>query len=83
MTTGISGQKNTRIGGAVTDDSLKNAYDQQNEATRTAQQRSLQQAILTRQRALQVATEGLDAELKQLGEYWKKRPKPKDDNPDV
>lgn len=48
-------------------------YERANTDARAAQQRDLQQAALTRNRALQVASEGLNAELKQLGNYYAAR----------
>lgn len=45
-------------------------YERQNFDARTAQQRELQQAALTRNRALQIATEGQNAGLKQFANFW-------------
>lgn len=49
------------------------AYVRQETDARTANARELQQAQLTRQRALQIASDGLNAELKQLGQYYQTR----------
>lgn len=45
-------------------------YDRQNADARQAQTRDLQQAALTRNRALQIAAEGQKASLSQLANYW-------------
>jgi hypothetical protein len=48
----------------------KQGYEYGIADAQTAQQRELRQAVLTRQRALQVASEGMNADLAMRGQYW-------------
>jgi hypothetical protein len=48
----------------------KQGYEYSNIDAQTAQQRELRQAMLTRQRALQVASEGMNAELRLRQNFW-------------
>jgi hypothetical protein len=48
----------------------KQGYEYSNTDAQTAQQRELRQAMVTRQRALQVASEGMNAELRMRQNFW-------------
>jgi hypothetical protein len=48
----------------------KQGYEYSNIDAQTAQQRELRQAMVTRQRALQVASEGMNAELRMRQNFW-------------